>query len=85
MGAALILAEAALQNGLIQAPLLEPDIYRIDGNGNLSLRPHQQLRHSTAQWSVSIETNSLGHREPEPTPDDHRQVVLGIGDSFAFG
>ena len=44
-----------------------------------------KVRHTTPLWSVSVETNSLGRRDPEPAANDRRPVVLGIGDSFAFG
>ncbi len=83
--AALGMAEFALRHWLHALPQLELDLYRRDPAGNLLLRPDIERRHVTRLWDVTIRINSEGWRDHEPLPGDTSPVVLGLGDSMAFG
>ena len=67
------------------APALELDIYRKDQDGLLLLRPNIARRHVARQWDVEVRINSNGWRDAEREPDPGDYVVLGLGDSQAFG
>ena len=80
-----LIAEGLLRWVFHAAPLLDVDIYRIDGQGNLRLQPGVRRRHVTRQWDVTIAINSEGFRDREPPVASPAPPVLGLGDSFAFG
>jgi SGNH hydrolase-like domain, acetyltransferase AlgX len=83
--AALAAAEFVLRHWLHAVPQLEMDIYRRDAAGNLLLRPGIERRHVTRLWDATVRINSEGWRDSEPKPGDTAPVVLGLGDSMAFG
>ena len=80
-----LIAEGLLRWVFHAAPLLDVDIYRIDGQGNLRLQPGARRRHVTRQWDVNIAINSEGFRDREQPVASPAPPVLGLGDSFAFG
>jgi hypothetical protein len=83
--AALGAAELALRHWLHAVPQLELDLYERDSHGNLRLRSGIERRHVTRLWDVNIRINSEGWRDREPEPATAAPVVLGLGDSMAFG
>lgn len=83
--AALAAAEFVLRQWLHAVPQLELDLYERDPRGNLRLRPSIERRHITRLWDVTIRINSEGWRDREPKPPETAPVVLGLGDSMAFG
>jgi hypothetical protein len=83
--AGLAAAEFALRHGLHAVPQLELDLYRRDPHGNLLLRPGINRRHVTRLWDATIRINSEGWRDREPGPAETAPVILGLGDSMAFG
>ena len=85
LAVACLLAEGLLRWVFHAAPLLDVDIYRIDGQGNLRLQPGAHRRHVTRQWDVNIAINSEGFRDRVQPVVSPAPPVLGLGDSFAFG
>ena len=80
---ALVAAEAALR--LLPAGLVvEADLYRMD-DGLLLLRPGITRRHVTPLWDVALRINQDGFRDFDRKPGAEEAVVLGLGDSLAFG
>ncbi len=86
---AIALAAGAFEAGLRAfahvAPQLELDIYRKDDDGLLLLRPGVARRHVAPQWDVEVRINHAGWRDDEAGPEPGDHVVLGLGDSQAFG
>jgi hypothetical protein len=82
---AFAVAEFALRHWLHAVPQLELDLYRRDPQGNLLLRPGIERRHVTRLWDATIRINSEGWRDREPGPHETAPVLLGLGDSMAFG
>ena len=79
---AVIVGEASLRFVFHAVPQLELDIYRKQ-DGLLLLRPNLERRHVTRQWDVGVRTNSEGWRDQGS--ETSWGMVLGLGDSFAFG
>lgn len=81
----LLAAECTVRYVLVAAPHLHVDIYRKSKEGLLLLRPDLARRHVTPQWDVEIRTNSQGRRDHAVPAAPDQAVVLGLGDSQAFG
>ncbi len=77
--------EVGLRTFAHVAPQLELDIYRKDSDGLLLLRPSVTRRHVAPAWDVTIRINSAGWRDDESAPKAEDYVILGLGDSQAFG
>jgi lysophospholipase L1-like esterase len=78
-----VMAELALR--LAPAGMVvEADLYRMS-DGLLLLRPGMTRRHVTRQWDVTLRINGEGFRDFEREPRENEIVVLGLGDSQAFG
>ena len=78
-----VMAELALR--LVPAGMVvEADLYRMS-EGLLLLRPGLTRRHVTPQWEVTLRIDSRGFRDFERQPRESDTVVLGLGDSQAFG
>ncbi|MGE0470174.1 MAG: SGNH/GDSL hydrolase family protein [Nitrospira sp.] len=81
----LILCEAILRVVAQDDSPLSMDIYRLDPDDSLSLKPNVTRRHFTREWNVAVAINAEGLRDrPSPVPDK-RGSILALGDSFAFG
>ncbi|MEZ5366475.1 MAG: GDSL-type esterase/lipase family protein [Bryobacterales bacterium] len=78
-----VLAEVALRL-LPAGVVVEPNLYRM-ADGLLLLRRDWSGRHVTPLWDVALSTNSRGFRDFEREPREDEAVVLGLGDSQAFG
>ena len=81
---ALATAEVAARY-LFAAPLLDLPIYRRDTQGNLLLRPGLRRRHVTRHWDVTVAINEQGWRDSRDPMPSAEPILLGLGDSFAFG
>ena len=77
------LAEIALRL-LPSGMLVEADLYRM-ADGLLVLRPGVARRHVSPRWDVTLAINSEGLRDFEREPRPGEAVVIGLGDSQAFG
>lgn len=81
----LILCEAILRVVAQDHSPLSMDIYQLDSDGQVLLKPNITRRHFTREWNVTVAINSEGLRDrPSPVPDTHGRI-LALGDSFAFG
>ena len=83
IGLTLLAAEAVLRM-LPAGVVVEPDLYRMD-DGLLLLRPGITRRHVTPLWDVTLRTDARGFRDVDSAPERADAVVLGLGDSQAFG
>ena len=81
----LLAAEAIARWSLDSIPQLDLDIYRKTGDGQLLLRPGVTRRHSTRHWDVTVSINEEGWRDSPGPGSAGDSVVLGLGDSLAFG
>ena len=81
----LLAAEAIARLSVDSIPRLDLDIYRKSGDGQLLLRPGVTRRHSTRHWGVTVSINEEGWRDRPGLGSAGDSVVLGLGDSFAFG
>ena len=81
----LLAAEAISRLALDSIPQLDLDIYRKSSDGQLLLRPGVTRRHSTRHWDVGISINEEGWRDSPGPGSTGDSVILGLGDSFAFG
>ena len=81
----LLAAEAIARLSVYSIPRLDLDIYRKSGDGQLLLRPGVTRRHSTRHWDVSVSINEEGWRDSPGLGSAGDSVVLGLGDSLAFG
>ncbi len=81
----LLAAEAIARLSVDSIPRLDLDIYRKSGDGQLLLRPAVTRRHSTRHWDVTVSINEEGWRDSPGLGSAGDSVVLGLGDSFAFG
>jgi hypothetical protein len=82
---ALLLAEALLRWVFHAAPLLDVDIYAMDADRLLRLRPGIRRHHVTRHWNVTIAINGEGFRDRHDPIVSTALPVLSLGDSFAFG
>jgi hypothetical protein len=82
---ALLVAEVLLRWVFHAAPLLDVDIYAMDADRLLRLRPGIQRRHVTRQWDVTIAIDGDGFRDRQRPIVSSAAPVLSLGDSFAFG
>lgn len=83
-----LVAEGVVRYVFRAAPQLHVDIYRMDSDGRLLLRPNLVRRHVSPHWDVEIRTNAQGRRDREDSGDGRDSgdaVILGLGDSQAFG
>ena len=78
-------AEAISRLAVDSIPQLDLDIYRKNGDGQLLLRPGVTRRHSTRNWDVTVSINEEGWRDRPGLGSAGESIVLGLGDSFAFG
>ncbi len=85
VGAACLVAEGLLRWVFHAAPLLDLNIYSLDGAGNLRMQAGAARRHVTRHWDVRIHINQEGFRDREPAVRSTAAPVMGLGDSFAFG
>ena len=85
MAACIGFVEFAFRCCIPNAPQLELDLYRFDESGNLALKPSIRRRHVSPFWDVTIETNASGHRDHDRAAAPGEVIILGLGDSFAFG
>ena len=83
--AGLGIAEVALRTIVRDYSPITFDLYYRDSDGDLRLQPGARRQHTTPEWSVAIETTADGFRGAGKTPAGERRIVLGLGDSFAFG
>ena len=81
----LLAAEAIARLSVDSIPRLDLDIYRKSGDGQLLLRPGITRRHSTRHWGVTVSINEEGWRDRPGLGSAGDSVILGLGDSFAFG
>ena len=81
----LLAAEAIARLSVDSIPQLDLDIYRKSGDGQLLLRPGITRRHSTRHWDVTVSINEQGWRDRPGLGSAGESVILGLGDSFAFG
>ena len=81
----LLAAELIARLAIDSIPRLDLDIYRKSGDGQLLLRPGVTRRHSTRHWGVTVSINEEGWRDRPGLGSAGDSVVLGLGDSFAFG
>ena len=81
----LLAAEAIARLSLDSIPRLDLDIYRKSSDGQLLLRPGVTRRHSTRHWDVGISINEEGWRDRPGLGSAGDSVILGLGDSLAFG
>ena len=81
----LLAAEAIARLSVDSIPRLDLDSYRKSGEGQLLLRPAVTRRHSTRHWDVTVSINEEGWRDSPGLGSAGDSVVLGLGDSFAFG
>ena len=61
------------------------DIYRLDGQGVLGMRPNLTRRHLTAEWDVAVTLNADGLRDRDQPLNGNGGTILAVGDSYAFG
>lgn len=59
--------------------------YRWDAATGYRLRSDLDFRFATPEFATDIRTNAQGLRDPDWNPDEHRPVLLVLGDSFVFG
>ena len=78
-------AEAISRLAVDSIPQLDLDIYRKNGDGQVLLRPGVTRRHSTRNWDVTVSINEEGWRDRPGLGSAGESIVLGLGDSFAFG
>ncbi len=81
----LFAAEAISRRSIDSLPQLDLDIYRKSSDGQLLLRPAVTRRHSTRLWNVTVSINEEGWRDHSGLGSAGDPLVLGMGDSMAFG
>jgi len=81
----LLAAEAVSRLAVGSIPQLDLDIYRKSTDGELLLRPGVTRRHSTRHWDVTVSINEEGWRDRPGFGSAEDSLILGLGDSFAFG
>ncbi len=82
---ALAIGELALRTIVRSYAPLSFDLYYPNDRGELRLRGHQRRQSATPEWNVRIETNRDGFRDVDRPPRPGEPVIVGLGDSFAFG
>lgn len=83
VAATLALAELAMR-ALPSGVVAEADLFRLE-DGLLLLRPGIVRRHVTPFWDVTIKIDEAGLRDSGRPAAPGETVVLGLGDSLAFG
>lgn len=81
----LILCEVVLRVFSRDESPLSMDIYQLDQQGVLVLRPGITRRHLISEWNVTVAINAEGLRDRPSPVSDQRGRILALGDSFAFG
>ena len=81
----LLLSELALRLFVPTDSPLTFDLFRRLPDGQLRLQPNARRQHIHPAWNVAVALNGDGFRDLDRPPAAGQQVIIGLGDSFAFG